>query len=115
MDTERDGRAQRGAEVLGVQALPDAVKTLVCQKAEGNPFYLEEVTRAFVETGILARAGEGYALARPVTPQDVPDTVQGVIMARIDRLDEARKRKLAAAVKRQHKRLRSQLLPPKLY
>jgi class 3 adenylate cyclase/tetratricopeptide (TPR) repeat protein len=83
--------------VLGVQQLPDAVKTLVCQKAEGNPFYLEEVTRAFVDTGILTRAGDGYALARPVTPQDVPDTVQGVIMARIDRLDEARKRTIQTA------------------
>ena len=83
--------------VLGVQALPAAVKTLVCQKADGNPFYLEEVTRAFVETGVLVPAGDGYALARPVTPQDVPDTVQGVIMARIDRLDEARKRTIQTA------------------
>jgi class 3 adenylate cyclase/tetratricopeptide (TPR) repeat protein len=83
--------------VLGVQSLPPAVKILICQKAEGNPFYLEEITRSFVDTGVLARADGGYVLARPVTPQDVPDTVQGVIMARIDRLAETRKRTIQTA------------------
>jgi tetratricopeptide (TPR) repeat protein len=83
--------------VLGVQSLPTAVKALVCQKAEGNPFYLEEITRSFVDVGILARADGGYVLVRPVTPQDVPDTVQGVIMARIDRLADTRKRTIQTA------------------
>ncbi len=93
-----EGDSERIVEsVLGVRSLPPAVKALVCQKAEGNPFYLEEVTRSFVDTGILARADGGYVLARPVTPQDVPDTVQGVIMARIDRLSETRKRTIQTA------------------
>jgi len=93
-----EGESERVVEsVLGIASLPSAVKTLVCQKAEGNPFYLEEVTRAFVDTGILTRSDGGYVLARPVTPQDVPDTVQGVIMARIDRLAETRKRTIQTA------------------
>jgi class 3 adenylate cyclase/tetratricopeptide (TPR) repeat protein len=93
-----EGESERVVEsVLGVQSLPAAVKALVCQKAEGNPFYLEEITRSFVDTGILARADGGYVLARPVTPQDVPDTVQGVIMARIDRLADTRKRTIQTA------------------
>jgi class 3 adenylate cyclase/tetratricopeptide (TPR) repeat protein len=83
--------------VLGVQSLPGEIKTLICQKAEGNPFYLEELTRSFVDAGILARANGGYVLARSVTAQDVPDSVQGVIMARIDRLAEARKRTIQTA------------------
>jgi tetratricopeptide (TPR) repeat protein len=83
--------------VLRVQSLPASVKTLICQKAEGNPFYLEEITRSFLDTGILVRADGGYVLSRPVTPQDVPDTVQGVIMARIDRLADARKRTIQTA------------------
>jgi class 3 adenylate cyclase/tetratricopeptide (TPR) repeat protein len=93
-----EGESERVVEsVLGVQALPAEVKGLICRKAEGNPFYLEEITRAFVDTGILARVDGGYVLARPVTPQDVPDTVQGVIMARIDRLAETRKRTIQTA------------------
>jgi tetratricopeptide (TPR) repeat protein len=89
--------------VLGVQSLPPAIRTLVCQKAEGNPFYLEEVTRSFVDTGILARAEGGFVLARPVTARDVPDTVQGVVMARIDRLADTRKHtiQLAAVIGRE--------------
>jgi class 3 adenylate cyclase/tetratricopeptide (TPR) repeat protein len=93
-----EGESERVVEsVLGVQSLPAAVTALVCQKAEGNPFYLEEITRSFVDTGILARANGGYVLVRPVTPQDVPDTVQGVIMARIDRLADTRKRTIQTA------------------
>jgi class 3 adenylate cyclase/tetratricopeptide (TPR) repeat protein len=93
-----DGESERVVEsVLGIQSLPATVKALVCQKAEGNPFYLEEITRSFVDTGILARADGGYVLARQVTPQDVPDTVQGVIMARIDRLADTRKRTIQTA------------------
>jgi len=93
-----DGESERVVEsVLGVRLLPAEVKALICRKAEGNPFYLEEITRSFVDTGILARVNGGYVLARPVTPQDVPDTVQGVIMARIDRLAEARKRTIQTA------------------
>jgi class 3 adenylate cyclase/tetratricopeptide (TPR) repeat protein len=83
--------------VLGVRSLPPEVQALVCAKAEGNPFYLEELTRSFVDTGILRREDGGYALAREVTAQDVPDTVQGVIMARIDRLAEERKRTIQTA------------------
>ena len=93
-----EGESERVVEsVLRVPSLPETVKALICQKAEGNPFYLEEITRSFVDTGILARADGGYVLARPVTPQDVPDTVQGVIMARIDRLAETRKRTIQTA------------------
>ncbi len=83
--------------VLGVESLPAEVERLICRKAEGNPFYLEELTRSFLDTGILARHDGGYRLARDVTPQDVPDTVQGVIMARIDRLADARKRTIQTA------------------
>ncbi|MBI3454709.1 MAG: AAA family ATPase [Candidatus Rokubacteria bacterium] len=93
-----DQESERVVEsVLGVRALPLEVKNLICQKAEGNPFYLEELTRAFVDAGILARTNGGYTLARGVTPQDVPDTVQGVIMARIDRLAETHKRTIQTA------------------
>jgi class 3 adenylate cyclase/tetratricopeptide (TPR) repeat protein len=93
-----EGDSERVVEsVLGVRSLPPAVKALVCQKAEGNPFYLEEITRSFVDTGILTRTDGGYVLARPVTAQDVPDTVQGVIMARIDRLADTRKRTIQTA------------------
>jgi predicted ATPase len=66
-------------------ALPESLEHMIVQKAEGNPFFLEELTRAVIEQGAL--------------PTDVviPDTIQGVLSARIDRLPEAHKRLLQTA------------------
>jgi predicted ATPase len=58
------------------------LEQLIVDKAEGNPFFLEELTRATLEQGELY--GE----------TTVPDTIQGVLMARIDRLPEGHKRLL---------------------
>jgi len=56
--------------------LPSAMEQLILAKAEGNPFFLEELTRA-----VTMHVGAA-------TDLNVPDTVQGVLMARIDRLPE---------------------------
>src|SRR5262249_54409265 len=65
--------------------VPETLTQLILAKAEGNPFFLEELTRA-----VLERADVQAAVA-------VPDTIQGVLMARIDRLPEEAKRLLQTA------------------
>src|SRR5205823_6186285 len=67
------------------QAVPQQLEQVIIEKAQGNPFFLEELTRAVIEHGHLP--GE----------TTVPDTIQGVLMARIDRLPEAHKRLLQTA------------------
>ena len=67
------------------QALPQPLERVIIEKAQGNPFFLEELTRAVIERGSPAAAIE------------VPDTIQGVLSARIDRLPEAHKRLLQTA------------------
>jgi class 3 adenylate cyclase/tetratricopeptide (TPR) repeat protein len=62
--------------------VPDDVRELVVRKAEGNPFFLEEM---------------GRALGEPGAQVTVPDTIEGVLMARIDRLAEQPKRLLQVA------------------
>jgi tetratricopeptide (TPR) repeat protein len=57
---------------------------LILEKADGNPFFLEELTRSLLERGSWSEAA-------------VPDTIQGVLMARIDRLPDEHKRLLQAA------------------
>lgn len=69
--------------VLQDTAVGSGVSSNILGKAEGNPFFLEELARA-----ILERGEEG---------QVIPDTVQGVIAARIDRLPEMPKRLLQTA------------------
>ena len=67
------------------QALPAHLEHIIIDKAQGNPFFLEELTRAVIEHGDLQR------------DVVVPDTIQGVLSARIDRLPEAHKRLLQTA------------------
>jgi transcriptional regulator with AAA-type ATPase domain/tetratricopeptide (TPR) repeat protein len=75
------------AGLLGADALPRAVQTLILDKAEGNPFFLEELVRALVESGALRREGEMPSLAIGADRIVVPDTVQDVLAARLERLE----------------------------
>ena len=75
-------------------SLPAAVQDLIIGKAEGNPFFVEEVIRTLIERGGLARSADGGPwVATPlIEGMTVPDTLQGVLMARLDRLDSGTKR-----------------------
>ena len=85
--------------VLEVTALPAPLARFVTGKAEGNPFFLEEVTRSLREMGALRRTEDTYILARPAEDIRLPDTIQEVILSRLDRLgDEAKATVQLAAV-----------------
>jgi class 3 adenylate cyclase/tetratricopeptide (TPR) repeat protein len=77
--------------VLHTSALPDDVRDLITSKGEGNPFYIEEVTRSLVESGVLAATNGSYSLQRSLSDVRVPDTIQEVILSRIDRLEQEAK------------------------
>src|SRR5262249_42318441 len=66
--------------------VPPEIERLVLAKAEGNPFFVEEVTRSLIEGGVLRRAGPKLELAQPIESVRIPVTIQDVILARIDRL-----------------------------
>ena len=86
--------------VTNLLALPEfspTIRTLILEKAEGNPFFVEEVIRALITAGILAREGDSWRSTRAITALDIPDNIQGVLLARIDRLTDRAKRVLQAA------------------
>src|SRR5207247_10286439 len=83
--------------VLRADSVPAAAVELITRRAEGNPLFVEELSRALLEDGTLQRDNGGLKLARPLSAVVIPDTVQGVIMARIDRLPEAPKAALQVA------------------
>jgi AAA ATPase domain/Adenylate and Guanylate cyclase catalytic domain len=83
--------------MLATERLPEALQALIVRKAEGNPFFVEEVVKSLREVGALRRTEGGYVLAKRLEEIVVPDTIQDVIMARIDRLEEAPKRTLQLA------------------
>jgi predicted ATPase len=102
----RADTVQMTQAMLATEHLPEALQTLIVQKAEGNPFFVEEVVKSLRETGAIRREGDRYILARPLAEIVVPDTIQDVLMARIDRLPEAPKKtlQLAAVIGREFTR-----------
>jgi class 3 adenylate cyclase/tetratricopeptide (TPR) repeat protein len=83
--------------ILLTEGLPTGLDALISLKVEGNPFYVEEVVKSLREAGALRLAEGQWVLTGPVTDITVPDTIQDVITARIDRLPEEAKRALQMA------------------
>ena len=71
--------------------------TASAERTGGNPFFIEEVVQALAEAGSLAGARGAYRLARPSAELTLPATVQAVLAARIDRLEERDKHVLQTA------------------
>jgi class 3 adenylate cyclase/tetratricopeptide (TPR) repeat protein len=83
--------------LLRTDIIPRQLRTFIRDKAEGNPFYLEEVINSLIETDTLVRDDGSWKLVRSLTEKDIPSTVQGVISARLDRLERETKRILQEA------------------
>jgi class 3 adenylate cyclase/tetratricopeptide (TPR) repeat protein len=83
--------------LLGEDTALQSLKQHLIAKAEGNPLFLEESVRSLVEAGALVGERGAYRQARPIDTIRVPDTLQTVLMARIDRLEPEAKRLLQLA------------------
>ena len=99
MQLRVDPLLRGGAEDLLLALLgPDpelaSLRTMLIERTDGNPFFLEETARALVESKAVVAAPDGYRLARPVDIAQVPPTVQAILASRIDRLPPAEKQLL---------------------
>jgi class 3 adenylate cyclase/tetratricopeptide (TPR) repeat protein len=83
--------------LLGTDPALAALRSLLIARTEGNPFFLEECVRMLADEGTLAGARGSYRLAKPVQTIRMPDTVQAVLAARVDRLEPDDKRLLQCA------------------
>jgi class 3 adenylate cyclase/tetratricopeptide (TPR) repeat protein len=92
-----DDSARMARGLLEASELPEQIKAMISKKAEGNPFFLEEIIRSFIETGALRRDNGRYVLAKSAEEIHVPDTINDLIMARIDRLAADQKRTIQVA------------------
>ncbi|NNE34539.1 MAG: AAA family ATPase, partial [Rhodothermales bacterium] len=66
--------------------LPDAVMDHIVDKTDGVPIFVEELTRAIIESGQLEHGDEQYELVGSMSEVSVPDTLRGLLTARLDRL-----------------------------
>ncbi|MDX1520345.1 MAG: AAA family ATPase, partial [Anaerolineae bacterium] len=72
---------------LKIDQMPEAIEHLILSRAEGNPLFLEEVVRSLIEEGSIVHTEDGHwEITRSATEINIPDTLQGVLNARIDRL-----------------------------
>jgi class 3 adenylate cyclase/tetratricopeptide (TPR) repeat protein len=83
--------------LLAVEELPPIVHGRILERAEGNPFYLEEIIRQLIDAGQIVRAGDRWRAVAKIEDVAIPDTVQAVLAARIDLLPPEDKRALQLA------------------
>jgi class 3 adenylate cyclase/tetratricopeptide (TPR) repeat protein len=84
-------------QLLAIDNLPIALRRRILERAEGNPFFIEEIVRHLIDRGIIVRDTAEWRATDDIDSVNIPDTVQGVLAARIDFLEPAQKRVLQAA------------------
>ncbi len=96
--SENDSRSLV-ANLLEIESLPEKVRELILEKAEGNPLYMEEVIRMLIDREAIIQQDGTWVAQNEISARDIPDNLQGLLLARIDRLPpEARYTLMVASV-----------------
>ena len=77
------------ASLAGPAALPEGARRGITRAAEGNPLFLEELLAALVEEGRLRREDGRWVAAADLAALGIPPSIQALLTARLDRLDDA--------------------------
>lgn len=96
-DLSSSGTRAMVESLLETKSVLPALEKLIQEKAEGNPFYLEEVINSLIESEMLVPENGTWKLTGPIGEAYIPSTLQGVISARLDRLEKETKRMLQEA------------------
>ena len=84
------------------RALPDEVTNQILVRTDGVPLFIEELTKAVLESGLLRKREHDYVLDGPLAPVAIPTTLHASLMARFDRLASVRQvAQVGAALGRQ--------------
>lgn len=85
------------ASLLKAKDIPKDLWRFIQENVGGNPFYLEEVINALMDSKTLTRHNGAWRLDRPISEVDMPSTIHGIIAARLDHLESESKRVLQEA------------------
>jgi tetratricopeptide (TPR) repeat protein len=95
-------RAEMIAGITGGKALPEEIADQIIDRTDGVPLFVEELTKAVVESGMLTDAGDRYTATGPVPALAIPASLQASLLARLDRLAPVREvAQIGAALGRQ--------------
>jgi predicted ATPase len=83
--------------ILGGLPLDQPLEMKIVEKTEGNPFFTEEIVRDLLDRGDLVKSGDRYISTHPINQLEIPNTIQGVLAARMDRLSEDLKQTMQVA------------------
>ena len=78
--------------LLDVRDLPPQMRSLILERADGNPFYIEEILRSLIDGGQIVHEGDHWRATGAILDTKIPETLAGVLAARIDRLPASTKR-----------------------
>ena len=90
------GAGQLLDSLLGAEP-PASVRQAIVDRAEGNPFFVEELIATLIDAAVIKRTKQGWSFGELPPGFEVPDSVQAVLAARIDLLPQAEKAALQAA------------------
>jgi predicted ATPase/class 3 adenylate cyclase len=96
-DLSLSGAQNMVESLLKTVNLPKELQRFIRDKVEGNPFYLEEAINSLIESKILVSQNGNWKVTGPITESEISATIQGVISARVDRLELESKRILQEA------------------
>jgi hypothetical protein len=89
-------------QVTGGKALPREIADQIVDRTDGVPLFIEELTKAVLESGILTETDDCYAVTGAVAPLAIPTTLHASLLARLDRLAPTREvAQISAALGRQ--------------
>jgi class 3 adenylate cyclase/tetratricopeptide (TPR) repeat protein len=95
-------RAEMIASITGGKELPEAITEQIIDRTDGVPLFVEELTKAVVESGMLTDTGDHYTAAGTLTQLAIPASLQASLLARLDRLAPVREvAQIGAALGRQ--------------
>lgn len=77
--------------------MPPRLRQLVLGRSSGQPFYLEEILRGLIAAGVLVRGETGWTCTAGAAVANVPPTIQGLLLARVDRLPDGARHALHEA------------------
>jgi hypothetical protein len=83
-------RAEMIAGVTGGKALPEEIAAQIIDRTDGVPLFVEELTKAVVESGLLTDAGDRYTATKPLARLAIPASLQASLLAGLDRLAPVR-------------------------
>jgi len=85
------------SNLLKIKDLPAAVRNLIIKKAEGNPFFIEEIVRSFIDDGLVEFKNGQFLITGKIDSAIIPETISEMLMVRIDKLDEEKRSLLKVA------------------